>query len=65
MSQISPREGISEAAVAVDSRSHVHTAVAFRRKAKVSLLQLSAFERLAGVFVLLCGLWMMVFWALH
>jgi hypothetical protein len=65
MSQVTPRPGIPEAAGIVESHIHTHSTVTFQRKAKISLLRISAVERLAGVLLLLCGLWTLVFWALH
>jgi hypothetical protein len=43
--------------------THAHRRI--KRTAELSLLRLSALERLGGVCLLLAGLWALVFWALH
>jgi len=69
MSQIPPRELSVEAIGTIENRVehhlHVHPHLVVLRPARLSLLRLSALERLGGVLVLLAGLWALVFWALQ
>jgi hypothetical protein len=65
MSQVPPSDLAAQLVVPAKAHSHAHPRVAVRPRAKMSLLRLSAFERLAGVSVLLFGLWALVFWALR
>jgi hypothetical protein len=70
MSQV-PRHELSIQALASGEREdhahlpHVHARHAHGHDAKLSLLRLSVVERLAGVLLLLAGLWALVYWALH
>ena len=66
MSQVPPQDVSVEVIGAVKPHAHVHAhAGTPMRKAKLSLLRLSAGERIGGVLILLAGLWALVFWALH
>ena len=70
MSQAPHQDMPAPTVVAAEPHAHMHVHVHARaaapaRKAKLSLLQLSAAERLGFVLILLTGLWALVFWALH
>ena len=73
MSHTPPHDVSIEALAVAEPHNHAHaghehTTHAHRRikrTAELSLLRLSALERLGGVCLLLAGLWALVFWALH
>jgi hypothetical protein len=70
MSQVPSKDMPAATSAAVGPHINVHAhAGAPLRKARLaprlSLLRLSAGERLGGVTVLVVGLWALVYWALH
>jgi hypothetical protein len=75
MSHIPPQDVSIEALAAAKPLGHAHASHAhtshphghrrIKRTVELSLLRLSALERLGGVCLLLAGLWALVFWALH
>ncbi|MGP0058049.1 MAG: hypothetical protein ACLPID_01995 [Beijerinckiaceae bacterium] len=65
MNQVPPSDLAAQLVVPAKAHMHAHQHVAVRPRAKMSLLRLSALERLAGVSLLLLGLWGLVFWALR
>jgi hypothetical protein len=69
MSQVPPSDLSAQLLASAKTDTHVHAHAhahaAVRPVARLSLLRLSALERLGGVGVLLVGLWALVFWALR
>jgi hypothetical protein len=70
MSQVPRQDSSIQALASGEREDHVHLPRFHAHHphgdaAKLSLLRLSVPQRLAGVLLLLAGLWALVFWALH